>query len=60
MSDKLKILKKELEGGDIGALGKIRTTVLGLVEPPQLVRLICSLPLLFDYLDILATLVLLL
>ncbi|KMS97340.1 hypothetical protein BVRB_6g155850 isoform B [Beta vulgaris subsp. vulgaris] len=38
VSDKLKILKKELEGGDIGALGKIRTTVLGLVEPPQLVE----------------------
>lgn len=39
VKDKLEILKKELDGGDFGALAKIRSTVLGLVEPPQLVRL---------------------
>lgn len=39
VADKLKILKKELEGdGDFGALEKIRKTVLELVAPPQLVE----------------------
>ena len=38
VKDKLDVLKKELDGGDFGALAKIRSTVLGLVEPPQLVR----------------------
>lgn len=38
VNDKLKILKKELDGGDIGALAKIRRTVLELVEPPELVE----------------------
>lgn len=38
VADKLNILKKELEGGDVGALVKIRKTVLELVAPPQLVQ----------------------
>ncbi|KAL2903324.1 Alpha-glucan water dikinase chloroplastic [Bienertia sinuspersici] len=38
VKDKLEILKEELNGGDVGALGQIRRTVLGLVEPPQLVE----------------------
>lgn len=38
VADKLKTLKKELEGGDVGALEKIRWTLLGLVAPPQLVE----------------------
>ncbi|XP_021743087.1 alpha-glucan water dikinase, chloroplastic-like [Chenopodium quinoa] len=38
VNDKLKILKKDLVDGDVEALAKIRSTVLGLVEPPQLVE----------------------
>ena len=38
VNDKLKILKKELDGGDFGALAKIHSTVIDLVEPPELVR----------------------
>lgn len=56
VNDKLKILKKELNGGDVGALAKIRSTVLELVEPPQLVRpsMLPSFP--FYFLDFLPTL----
>ncbi|KAL9246479.1 hypothetical protein vseg_020009 [Gypsophila vaccaria] len=38
VEDKLKILKTELEGGNYGVLAKIRSTVLELVAPPQLVQ----------------------
>ncbi|XVF02510.1 hypothetical protein REPUB_Repub04eG0181600 [Reevesia pubescens] len=37
VDEKLKILKKKL-GGDFGALGEIRQTVLQLAPPPQLVQ----------------------
>ncbi|XWS34753.1 hypothetical protein CRYUN_Cryun21dG0064500 [Craigia yunnanensis] len=38
VDEKLKILKKKLGGGDFGALGEIRQTVLQLAAPPQLVQ----------------------
>ncbi|XP_022735440.1 alpha-glucan water dikinase, chloroplastic-like isoform X2 [Durio zibethinus] len=38
VDEKLQILKKKLGGGDFGALGEIRQTVLQLAAPPQLVQ----------------------
>ncbi|XWS69047.1 hypothetical protein CRYUN_Cryun04dG0146200 [Craigia yunnanensis] len=47
VDEKLKILKKKLGGGDFGALGEIRQTILQLAAPPQLVqelktKMLCS------------------
>ncbi|KAF3494767.1 hypothetical protein DY000_02057926 [Brassica cretica] len=38
VSEKLQVLKKNLDEGDQDALGEIRKTVLGLVAPPELVE----------------------
>ncbi|KAL3630994.1 hypothetical protein CASFOL_023978 [Castilleja foliolosa] len=38
VAKKLQVLKRELDGGDVSALGEIRNTVLELTAPPQLVK----------------------